>query len=64
MHGGRGNTGIDKRVFGSPQQPSPELQAALGELVVLVRELRQQLPAPTGHTLDVALPDVAPSRQL
>ncbi|MFC7513274.1 hypothetical protein ACFQV4_37345 [Streptomyces thermocarboxydus] len=43
MHGGLGNTGIVKNQA-APAQTSPELEAALRQLVELVTELRAQVP--------------------
>ncbi|MFF4489645.1 hypothetical protein ACFY0F_24630 [Streptomyces sp. NPDC001544] len=59
MHGGRGNTGIVKNQT-APAAPaaSPELQAAIGELIVLVGQLRAQVPAASAQAIDDSLPDI------
>ena len=58
MHGGSGNTGIDKRT--TVQQLPPEAQAALGELLARVVELRTQLSPAGAETVDAALPALRP----
>jgi hypothetical protein len=54
MHGGTGNTGIDKRT--TVQQLPPETQAALRELLAMVVELRTQVSPAGAETIDGALP--------
>ncbi|MER6293921.1 hypothetical protein ACIG0B_04185 [Streptomyces althioticus] len=58
MHGGLGNTGIVKNQA-APAQTSPELEAALRQLVELLTELRAQVPPARAQSLDEALPDIA-----
>lgn len=55
MHGGEGNTGIDKRVVPAPEL-SEAAQEALQQLLPLVTALRAQVPAASAQTLDEALP--------
>ncbi|ARF58393.1 hypothetical protein [Streptomyces gilvosporeus] len=55
MHGGSGNVGIDKRVT-PPQELAPAVQEALGELLSLVQEMRNQLPQAGADALDESLP--------
>ena len=57
MHGGLGNTGIVKNQA-APAQTSPELEAALRQLVELVTELRAQVPPARAQSIDEALPDL------
>jgi hypothetical protein len=60
MYGGTGNTGMVKNGASSAAPAmSPELRAALGELVHLVRELREQAPPVTVQTIDESLPVLA-----
>ncbi|MEU5366437.1 hypothetical protein ABZ354_23680 [Streptomyces sp. NPDC005925] len=60
MYGGTGNTGMVKNVGASPAPAmDPELRAALGELVHLVRELREQVTPATAQTIDETLPVLA-----
>ncbi|OEU91750.1 hypothetical protein DB35_08405 [Streptomyces abyssalis] len=54
MHGGAGNTGIDKRVTAAPAPPA--VQEALRELLVLVPELRAGLRPESAGALDDSLP--------
>lgn len=54
MHGGSGNTGIDKRT--TVQQLPPEAREALRELLVLVAELRTRVTPAGADTIDGALP--------
>lgn len=58
--GGTGHTGMVKN-YGASSGPAmdPELRAALGELVRLVGELREQVPPATAQTIDAALPVLA-----
>lgn len=55
MHGGSGNTGIDKRVTAAQELPA-EVQQALGELVALIRTLRTELAPASSEALDDSLP--------
>ncbi|MDI5964031.1 hypothetical protein [Streptantibioticus silvisoli] len=55
MHGGSGNTGIDKRVTPAPELPQP-VQEALRELFVLVLALRTQVTPAGATALDDSLP--------
>ncbi|EFF92453.1 MULTISPECIES: hypothetical protein [unclassified Streptomyces] len=60
MNGGRGNIGMIKNQGASApaEQPSPELEAAVRELVALVRELRASVPAASAQAIDDTLPDI------
>lgn len=60
VYGGTGNIGMVKNVS-SPSAPGtdPELRAAVGELVRLVRELREQVTPATAQTIDDTLPVLA-----
>ncbi|MFI5689618.1 hypothetical protein [Streptomyces sp. NPDC051636] len=69
MHGGQGNTGIIKNQA-APAAPaaSPELEAAVRELVALVEQLRGQVPPASAQAIDDSLPDItadpgAPTQQ-
>ncbi|MEU1805757.1 hypothetical protein [Streptomyces sp. NPDC019937] len=55
MHGGSGNIGIDKRVTPAPELPQ-DVQRALRELLVLIQELRPQVPPVSSGALDDSLP--------
>lgn len=55
MHGGTGNTGIDKRVAAAQEQPQA-VQEALSELLTLLQELRAQVPPASAGALDDSLP--------
>ncbi|MET9395062.1 hypothetical protein ABZY20_32415 [Streptomyces sp. NPDC006624] len=65
MHGGSGNTGIVKN--GGSGETDPALRLALAELLEGVRELREQLPAPSAQLIDDSLPvlaaDAAPAQE-
>ncbi|MFG2598822.1 DUF5955 family protein [Streptomyces sp. NPDC048462] len=58
MYGGSGNTGIQNNHFAQPAAgpASPELRAAVGELLRLVGELRERLPPSGARALDDNLP--------
>ncbi|ROQ68132.1 hypothetical protein EDD93_2588 [Streptomyces sp. 840.1] len=58
MYGGTGNTGIQNNHFAQPAAgpASPELRAAVGELLRLVGELRGKLPPAGARALDDNLP--------
>ncbi|HET9382934.1 MAG TPA: hypothetical protein VFP69_19200 [Streptomyces sp.] len=60
IFGGTGHTGMVKNV-GTPPAPAmdPELRVALGELVRLVQELREQVTPATAQTIDATLPVLA-----
>ncbi|MFB6958718.1 hypothetical protein ACFCYB_17190 [Streptomyces sp. NPDC056309] len=60
MHGGRGNTGIVKNQAPPADTPavSPDLQAAVEELVQLVRELRGSVPPASAQAIDDTMPDI------
>ncbi|MFE0803306.1 hypothetical protein [Streptomyces sp. NPDC058812] len=59
MHGGLGNTGIVKNQA-APAAPeaSPALEAAIQQLVELVRELRNEVPPASAQSIDDCLPDI------
>lgn len=60
MFGGTGNTGMVKNIGTSPSPAAdPELRVALGELVRLVGELREQVTPATAQTIDATLPVLA-----
>lgn len=59
MHGGLGNTGIVKNhVAPAGTEASPALEAAIQQLVELVRELRAQVPPASAQSIDDCLPDI------
>lgn len=60
MHGGHGNTGIVKHQAPSADTTavSPALQAAVDELLQLVRELRASVPPASAQVIDDSLPDI------
>lgn len=55
MHGGSGNTGIDKRVTTAQELPE-EVRQALRELVALIQERRTELTPANSEALDDSLP--------
>ncbi|MGW2887483.1 hypothetical protein ACWDDN_19420 [Streptomyces griseoruber] len=55
MHGGTGNVGMIKNQV-SAAPASPELEAAVGELLALLREVRPRIPAASAQALDESLP--------
>ncbi|MEV8454412.1 hypothetical protein AB0467_18950 [Streptomyces sp. NPDC052095] len=55
---GTGNIGIVKNV--APAPVAPELQAALADLTIMLRELRGTVPPEDVRTLDGSLGDLAP----
>lgn len=60
MNGGTGNTGMVKNIGTSPAPAmDPELRVAIGELVRLVGELREQVTPATAQTIDATLPVLA-----
>ncbi|MEU1177373.1 hypothetical protein ABZ464_06940 [Streptomyces sp. NPDC005820] len=57
MHGGSGNVGMIKNQGAAAAAPaSPELEAAVQELLALLREVRPQIPAASAQALDESLP--------
>ncbi|WP_435611611.1 hypothetical protein [Streptomyces sp. bgisy159] len=59
MHGGSGNTGMIKNQAPAPAAPaSPELQAAVQELLDLLSELRPRIPAASAQALDDSVPGI------
>ncbi|MFJ8112964.1 hypothetical protein [Streptomyces sp. NPDC096132] len=56
MHGGSGNVGMIKNQVAPAAPASPELEAAVSELLALLRELRPQIPAASAQALDDSLP--------
>ncbi|WP_133914735.1 hypothetical protein [Streptomyces sp. NBC_00582] len=57
MQGGTGNVGMIKNQGVAPAAPaSPELEAAVRELLDLLRELRPQIPAASAQALDDSVP--------
>ncbi|MER5434953.1 hypothetical protein [Streptomyces sp. NPDC002588] len=57
MYGGSGNIGMIKNQGVVPAAPaSPELEAAVRELLALLRELRPHIPAVSAQALDDSLP--------
>ncbi|WND35909.1 hypothetical protein RI578_17115 [Streptomyces sp. BB1-1-1] len=66
MHGGLGNTGIVKnQAAPAASEASPALEAAIQQLVELVRELRNEVPPASAQSIDDCLPDIttAPGTQ-
>jgi hypothetical protein len=61
MHGGTNNTGMVNHQSGTvgAQASSPALEAAVAELLRLVRELRGNVPSATAQSIDEALPALA-----
>ncbi|MEU1514748.1 hypothetical protein ABZ490_21715 [Streptomyces sp. NPDC005811] len=55
MYGGTGNTGMIKNQ-GAATPASPELEAAVRELLALLGELRARIPAASARALDESLP--------
>ncbi|WP_460068406.1 hypothetical protein [Streptomyces sp. YKOK-I1] len=67
MYGGTGNTGMIKNQ-GAAAPASPELEAAVRELLALLREVRPRIPAASAQALDESLPaltadSAAPARE-
>lgn len=61
MHGGTGNTGIVKNQAAAADSPTvpPELEAAVGELLRLVEQLRGQVPPVSAQAIDDSLPAIS-----
>ena len=58
MHGGHQNIGMIKNQPVSAAPASPELRAAVGELLDLVRELRTRVPSASVRAIDDCLPGI------
>ncbi|MEV3873211.1 hypothetical protein [Streptomyces sp. NPDC049906] len=56
MHGGAGNTGIVHRHAGPARASSPALEEAVQELLVLLRELRTNVPPLSARSIDESVP--------
>ncbi|MFG2555320.1 hypothetical protein [Streptomyces sp. NPDC048581] len=55
IHGGHGHTGMIKNQVTTATPVSPELQAAIEQLLMLIRELRAQVPQVSAEIIDDSL---------